>query len=78
MKIPNPFKDFKTSGEKNPPAPPTVPEDSDGLENLDSQSVDSQAESAPPWYLDPDLPSTPVEIHILDDDPYVPGSLSFL
>ena len=30
------------------------------------------------WYLDPALDSIPVEIHVLDDIGYTPGTLSFL
>ncbi len=78
MEIPSLFDEYKTSGEMSPPEPPPVLEDSVVPESLGSQATDSQAETAPPWYLDPNLPSTPVEIHILDDSTYVPGSLSFL
>lgn len=30
------------------------------------------------WFLDPELDSIPVEIHVLDDIGYTPGTLSFL
>ena len=51
--------------------------DADALEE-NSPEVPDGVDIDDKWYLDPALDSIPVEIHVLDDIGYTPGTLSFL